>query len=105
MKYIKTFENIDIDEMGYIGKYVLFYRGKNLYFGKVEGIIERTPKLQHIDFYFIIISNLHPQIPALKKPLTIKFYLENIGIVKVVDTKEEAIEFYDVIKNVNNFNI
>lgn len=103
MKYIKTFENIK--EVKYIGKYIVFYRRETkLYFGKVINITKRKT-IEDKDKYFILISDLYPKIQALKEEPMIKFYLEKMNILNSFENKEEALEFYEIVKKSQKYNI
>lgn len=107
MKYLKTYE--DIKEKQYIGKYIVFERKDKLYFGYVEGISKRVfsdydvNKLKNK--YFIHISELYPIIVALKNEITSKFYLEKMNILNSFKTKYEAKYFYNMILNLQKYNL
>ena len=109
MKYIKKYETIKEEQ--YIGKYIVFYRADKLFLGKVEGISKRVfsdydiNKYSGINKYFIHISELYPIIVALNNETTSKFYLERMNIINSFDTKEEAINFYNITKNSEKYNL
>lgn len=112
MRYIKTYENIK--ETKYIGKYIVFYRSnlsstyKNLYLGKVINITKRTyQNINNNNYYFIHISDLYGNhfTRFIGIDDKVKFFLENLNIIKSFDTKIEAKEFFNTLKDSEKYNL
>jgi hypothetical protein len=96
----KLFDNVDkkMDEYKtYIGKYIIFNHMKNLKFGKVisTGYSQYYFK---VDVYIYYNEYEKYVIPS-------EFHIISFDVIKSFDTFEEAKDYYELAKNVNNYNL
>jgi hypothetical protein len=98
-KYIEEYFDKKMDEYKtYIGKYIIFNHMKNLKFGKVIST-------GYSQYYFKADVYVYDNEYKRYNVIPSDFHIITFDVIKSFDTFEEAKDYYELVKNVNNYNL